>query len=232
MTSAARLALLSAALLAPGTPRDLPAPPPAPASVPAPAADEDAALRALFARPLIVGASISSDFRTASPGRRLARRLGTEDALVSKARAGASGAAIVAALADEDFARASVVVGVDLFFWDSVRGCDAGLAAVDDLFARDKPRRTPLVIGNIPALRESSCRERLNARIAAGCKAAPACALLDLDAMYKEAAAAGGADLDGRRHALSEILPDGLHLSDVGSELVARKLAATALQIR
>jgi len=206
--------------------------PPTPTSRPTAPEDPDARARALFARTLVVGASVSSDFRTASPGRRVARRLGTEGSLVEKARAGASGASIVPTLTDDDFATATVVIGVDLFYWDSRRDCAGGLAAVDAFFKLAAVHRTPVVIGNVPALRAGpfggggACRDPLNARIAAACAAAPGCALLDLDKLWSQAAAAGGLKIDGRRYTSAELLPDGLHPSDVASESIAERIVA------
>lgn len=207
----------------PSTPASQPAPPAAP--------DPDARARALFQHPLIIGASVSSGFRAESPARRLARRFGTDDAVVSLAVPGASGARMVQELTDERLAAATVVVGVDLFFWDAQRDCAAGLAGVDELFKRITPRKTPLIIANVPALHapmglgpKDDCREQLNPKIAKSCKEDPTCVLLDLNGLYAKAAADGGVDLDGKRVAFRDLLSDGLHLSDAGSQLVARAI--------
>ena len=211
---------------------DLPAPSaPASQSAPPAAPDPDARARALFQHPLIIGASVSSGFRAETPARKLARRFGTNDAVVSLAVPGASGARMVQDLTDERLAIATVVVGVDLFFWDAPRECAAGLAAVDELFKRIKPRQTPLIVATVPALHApmgigggSDCRDQLNPKIAKSCKEDPTCVLLDLNALYAKAAADGGVDVDGKRVAFRDILSDGLHPSDAGSELVAHAI--------
>ncbi|MFI5362417.1 MAG: SGNH/GDSL hydrolase family protein [Elusimicrobiota bacterium] len=188
----------------------------------------DAFAKPLFQKTLVVGASVSSDFKTASPGRRVARRLGTEAELVERARPGATGAEIVSTLTDADFAKASVVVGIDLFFWDSRRDCQTGLVAVDLFFKKAAEHRTPVVVGNIPALRTGlfgiggSCREALNARIASACS--ENCVLIDLDRLWTQAAKNGSLIVAGRKLSTSELLPDGLHLSPEASELVADRI--------
>ena len=211
---------------------DTPAPA-TPASQPAAAAapDPDARARALFQHPLIVGASVSSGFRAETPARKIARLFGTNDAVVSLAVPGASGAHQVEGLTDERLAAATVVVGVDLFFWDTRRDCAAGIAGVDELFKRVAPRKTPLIVATVPALHaplglgpKDDCREQLNPKIAKSCKQDPACVLLDLNALYAKAAADGGVDLDGKHVAFRDLLSDGLHLSDAGSQLVARAI--------
>lgn len=191
--------------------------PASPASQPVPAqADPDAALRALFAHPLIAGASVSAGFKAESPGRRAARKLGTDAGVASVAVAGAAGASQAQRLTDENLAAASVVIGADLFFWDSRRDCKAGLDAVDEVFKRLAARKTPAIIGTVPG---EDCG--LNEKIARACAAADSCAVLDLASSYAKAAKEG-ADLDGTHYTLRELQPDGLHLSDAGSELMAR----------
>jgi hypothetical protein len=210
---------------------EIPAPP-TPASRPAAAAaDPGARARALFARPLIIGASVSSGYRAESPARRLARSFGTDGAVVSLASPGASGANQVRGLTDERLAAASVVVGVDLFFWDAQRDCAAGLAGVDELFQRVEKRRTPLVIANVPSLHapfglgpKDACRDRLNTKIEKACREDAACVLLDLNGLYAKAAKDGSVELDGRKVPVRELFSDGLHLSDAGSRLMARAI--------
>jgi hypothetical protein len=185
-------------------------------------ADLDAAAHALFARPLIIGASVSADFRAPSPGRLLTERSG--GTLTLLARSGATGASQVALLTPAALAGATSIVGLDLFFWDTRRDCAAGLAAVDELFTR--AGSVPVIVGNIPPLPgDHDCRAALNARLAAACSAAPSCLLLDFDALYREAAGPG-IELDGRRLGLSDLLADGLHLNSDGSRVVAERLAA------
>lgn len=210
---------------------DTPAPS-APASQPAASAvpDPGARARALFQHPLIIGASVSSGFRAETPARKLARRFGTNDSVVSLAVPGASGAAQVQGLTDERLAQATVVVGVDLFFWDTQRDCPAGLAAVDELFKRMKDK--PLIVANVPALHGplviggsgSACRDQLNPKLAKSCREDSACVLLDLNGFYEKAAADGGVTVDGKRVAFQDLLSDGLHLSDAGSQLVAQAI--------
>lgn len=198
--------------------------PPVPAASPAPP-DPDARVRALFSHVLIAGASVSAGFRAESPGRRVAERFGAGGSVVSVAAPGAAAASQVPRLTDARLAAASVVVGVDLFFWDARRDCAPGLAAMDDLFRRLAVRGTPAIVGTVPG--GGDCGAALNAKLARACSPARDCFLLDLAALYAKAAA-DGADLDGRHLTLRELQPDGLHLSDAGSELLARALLAAA----
>ena len=211
---------------------DLPAPSaPASQSAPPAAPDPDARARALFQHPLIIGASVSSGFRAETPARKIARQFGTNDAVVSLAVPGAAGAHQVEDLTDERLAAATVVVGIDLFFWDTQRDCAAGLAGVDELFKRVAPRKTPLIVATVPAMHAplgigggGDCRDQINPKIAKSCKEDPTCILLDLNALYAKAAADGGADYDGKHVAFHDMLSDGLHLSDAGSQLVAQAI--------
>lgn len=191
-------------------------------------APDESRARALFSRPLIIGASVSAGARAESPGHLLARRFG--GTARTHAWPGATGAALLTGLADADMRGASAVVGLDLFFWDARRDCGQGLAAVDAFFARAAAAPVPVIVGNIPPLGmlaappdASACRERLNAAIAAACASSSGCVLLDLAAFYAEAAASGVV-LDGRRLGLRELLPDGLHPNADGSRAIAQRL--------
>jgi hypothetical protein len=197
---------------------------------PAPA---EAALARAFRRPLILGASVSADYRAPSPGRLLARRFSALS-VATVAWPGAHSSSILAALPDQTLDSATVVVAVDIFFWDAAR---AGAARAPELvkafFDRLGPRRLPLIVGTVPPLRlpygvagspaTGESRDAFNAEIRRLCGLTAGCAVVDLDRLYADAAA-GRPLADGRPHRPESLTADGLHPNLEGSELIAAEI--------
>jgi hypothetical protein len=210
---------------------------------PSPAAEPQGApamctLSELFARPLVAGASISADHKSVSPGRVLARRYGSEAAIVKVARAGRYGRETVPLLTDERLKAASVLVGVDLFYWDGTDAdpaCAAGLSAINDLLSRASRVGTPLILANLPLLPRNlfdrafgipaptHCRERLNAKLADSC-VSPGCHLVDLAAVYREIDDRGGLVIGGKIYGPLWLLPDGRHPGPLASGYIGDRI--------
>lgn len=189
--------------------------------------------RRLFERPLIAGASVSADHFAVSPGKRLSLRYTPHGNIRTVAQGGTPGREIVRRLTEPVLADRSVVVAMDLFFWDSLApDPQASRAALLSLVARTGARGTPVVIGNIPELlpgRQPS-RRKLNALIRQQAGESPHCRVLDLDSLHRRVLRDGYLTIGARRRGLFDLIPDGLHLSDEAADHLA-DLVAHALGI-
>ena len=192
------------------------------ASPAGPAIDEG-----LFERPLIVGASVSGDTGTFSPGKRLGLRFSRSRDIRTIAKGGAPGRQVVKQVTDAEVKGRTIIFAVDFLFWDSTIGDAApSIEALDVLIARAKAHGVPLVIGNIPSLLSGSqpSRDALNKAIEERCRAADKCTVARLDELYGQVQKAGYLEIQGRRYTLREILPDGLHLSPAASGEIAERI--------
>ncbi len=179
---------------------------------------------------LVIGASVSWDWSAPSPGRKLAQRMGVEPVVIASPGNSGSATRLLPSIKDRDFENAAIVVAVDLFFWDSYRAdCRPSLEALDALLARSRKAR--LVVGNVPRIEVSTfvryvaraehgtqaCRVTINRALAERCRK-PACAVLDLDSVYR------GLIADG---SLGRMMPDGLHFGNEFSERISRMIEAS-----
>lgn len=198
----------------------------APASVSA-----DARLVHLFARPLVLGASVSAGFGTTSPGRRAALRLSPSADVRTVAKNGASARETLARLQDRDLEGRTLIVGIDLLFWDSTQpAAEPTLKALDRLLERAQALKIPLVLADVPELlpgRQPS-RLELNRHLRSVCTRQRDCHLLSLDALLQQILRDGALVHEGRRIPLPQLVPDGLHLSEVASEFLAGRILEVA----
>ncbi|RZA07739.1 MAG: hypothetical protein EOP11_06860 [Proteobacteria bacterium] len=181
-------------------------------------------VRAIMQAPLIVGASVSADYKTASPGRRLALRHTAASNLETIARPGQNSKAILPLVDAVALRGRTSVIALDLFFWDSVLS-DAGRSVenIKRLVQLSADAKIPLVLGEVPELiagRQVS-RKKLNAEITRLCKAPHGCYLVPLSGLFEKIRADGGLTIEGRLVPVAELLPDGLHLSAVAAEYIA-----------
>jgi hypothetical protein len=83
-----------------------------------------------------------------------------------------------------------------------------------------------LVLGEIPALLprgRQPHREKLNKAIHAKCVASENCYVMAFDELHRQIRRDGYLVIKNRRFTLRELIPDGLHLSEVaGQELMDR----------
>jgi hypothetical protein len=109
----------------------------------------------LFARPLIIGASISAGHRTGDggPGTVLARRLNPRAQITNYARNGATSVQAITGL-DLNALSPTIVLGFDLFFWDVARNRVGPEFEVHTrrFFAALARQRIPLIVGKLPLL--------------------------------------------------------------------------------
>jgi hypothetical protein len=197
-----------------------------------PAQDMRSALREVtqvFRAPLILGASVSADYGTLSPGRRASLRYREPSRIITIAQGGTPGVEIVGRVRANDIRDRSVVIALDLFFWDStVADPSRSLAAVQRLTQWTAAQGIPLLLGDIPLFLpgRQPQRERLNEAIRAQCLRTTRCVLVPLDTLHQQVIRDGFLTIHGRRYALHELVPDGLHLSPPASEFLADTLMA------
>jgi len=203
-------------------------------------------LKVLLGHPLVTGASVSAGYDVdarrdpslLSPGILAALSVGTPRAsILWKAKDGARGTELVPKLPDSDYNSCSLVIGVDLFFWDSVPDSGANVRAtcarrtaiVSQFFARLRKAHIPIVIGNIPNLLgtfvSQSCADDLNARIVSECQLSgpTRCRILDLRRIH-ELAEKGQLVIGDRHVSLEDLLPDGLHLSELSANYIKDRI--------
>ncbi len=91
-------------------------------------------MRQVFQRPLIVGASVSADYRAPSPGKTLALRYTNPENIRVVAQNRRHGRDLVRQLDRQSILRHSAVIGIVLFFWDSFHYApQESLKAMSDL---------------------------------------------------------------------------------------------------
>lgn len=108
-----------------------------------------------FAVPLVLGASISAGYgtRDGGLGAVLAKTINPQAKVTNKA---VSGATSVQSTAHLDFSKysPSVVLGLDLFFWDAAREQTGKrfLENTDRLFKGFRGRNIPMIVAKVPVL--------------------------------------------------------------------------------
>ena len=178
-------------------------------------------------RPLIAGASVSADTGAISPGKRLALRYTDSDDILTIARGGAASIAILPFLSESVLAERSTVIAIDLFFWDSVApACSTAISGMSNLLERTRKLAIPVVLGDIPALMPDMqpCRDALNEAIRHQCQQ-PGCQIVPIDAFNEELMQSGSVTIHGKQYGADELIPDGLHLSEVAADFFAEQIA-------
>jgi hypothetical protein len=178
----------------------------------------------LFEKPLIIGASVSADWASLSPGKRLALRYTKSSSIKTLAKPGHPSLAVLPTVPEQKLKDHSIVIGFDLFFWDSaLPSATDSLNAMKKLIAATKASRVPLVLGDIPELlpgRQPSRRE-LNQMIHRSCKSEEHCYVIRLDELHKQVMRDRALTIKGRKYSFKELVPDGLHIGDVAGDFLA-----------
>lgn len=189
---------------------------------------EAAALDRVLKSPLILGASVSQGFLADSPGKVLAKRYTEAKNIRTIAYNGSSSIDVLRRAPTESFADRSVVIAIDLFFWDSILSSpDASLKGMHRLFKEVSERKIPLVVGDIPDLLPSRQPQaaRLNQELRTLCAQTENCAILSLDRLAKSLVRTGQLEYKGQRYSILDLVPDGLHISPTASAFLADEIA-------
>lgn len=190
-------------------------------------------LKQVLEKPLITGASVSADWTSLSPAKKLALQYTEAEKIKTIAFGGRPGAETIKSLRQEDLADRTSILALDFFFWDStLPSVDRSLKALKELRKKASQKNVPLVIGEIPELLpgRQKQREKLNKAIRAQCQVRENCFVMPFDRLHKQVLKNGFLLVEGRKLTMKEIVPDGLHLSEPAGQELARRLKAVLLQ--
>ncbi len=181
----------------------------------------------IFKKPLIVGASVSGDYQTSSPGKRLALRYTRDRDIKVIAQNGKSGKEVLKSVPDHQLKDRSAIIGIDLFFWDSFQSSPKeSLEAMEKLVTQSKAQGIPLVLGEIPELvpHYQKSGPALNKRMRELCLGNSLCKILPLGEILTKTLIDGFLMHGGKKYEIEELLPDGLHLATPASEYLADQI--------
>jgi hypothetical protein len=190
-------------------------------------------LPAALARPLIIGASVSNDFLTESPGKRLALRYTSPDQIKVVAENGQPGIKVLKSLDESTLDDRTSIIGVDLFFWDSfLKNSAQSEQAVENVIEEARRKDLVIVIGDVPPLRPSAqpSLQKLNLKIRQSCAAYAGCRLLPLERIFTGILQDGFLEYKSVKYSIPQLLPDGLHVTAPASEFLADKIAELLTQ--
>jgi len=178
----------------------------------------------LFQSPLIVGASVSADWSSLSPGKVLSLRYTSKQNIETVARPGRPSYDVLPLLSENQLKGRSIIIGFDLFFWDTTGpSVQKSEAALSRLLNEAKRHRVPVVIGDVPELLRGHQprRAEINAMIRRSCQTKSLCHVVPLDRLHQQVLREGALTINGRRYTMSELVPDGLHVNKTASEYLA-----------
>lgn len=144
----------------------------------------------LFEKPLVIGASVSAGYGTSTggPAAILSRKLNPASKVTNRS---ISGATSMAATSFFPATLPSIVLGFDMFFWDTARStCDEAFETqTRAFFRRYQEAGVPMVIGKIPVgapfpmgirlAGGAACTSRINALIEQECTIDNNCLVYD-----------------------------------------------------
>ena len=165
----------------------------------------------LFAKTLILGASVSNAAVERNPTKLFLREHRWLEGSITYARAGTPGAKVLSGFKKSLLDSRTAVIAIDLFFWDSVIGLgDAreAKAFMRGFFKELRARSLPLIVGNIPnfhalQIHREELNEALQREVGLFREAGVRAELFPLDDLFRRATENEGLSIDGRHHALS-----------------------------
>lgn len=184
-------------------------------------------LNKIMQRPLIVGASVSADHLSPSPGKVLALRYTEAKDIKVIARSGTMGKEVLKSVSETTMNDRSAIIGLDLFFWDSFAvSPQESLHAVDRIVSLASKKDIPIVLGEVPALvpfRQTSLGT-INHKIIEACKKYAQCKILPLNMLLQKTLLNGYIEQGGKKHTIENLIPDGLHIARPASEYLADQI--------
>jgi len=178
----------------------------------------------IMQRPLIVGASVSADWAAKSPGKLLALRYTDESQIRTIAFGGKSGREVLKNVSDETLGDRTVVIGLDLFFWDAtLRSSEESLSALKRLMSAVEKLQIPIILGEVPLLMPGMQPQAaaINQAIHAACRSYPNCTVVPFTSMLFKILKEGSLTYKGSRYGLRDLIPDGLHIGPIASQYIA-----------
>lgn len=196
-------------------------------------------LRALFARTLVVGASVSDAIVDRNPTKRFLRRLGVLERSRTHAQDGALATRMLSTLKKSWLDECTAVIGIDLLFWDSVIGLGdprAARAFLKGFFNELRSRKIPIVVGRIPGfhplqIHRDELNEATHAEVRQSLESGHRAVVLPLDELFEQVSRDRGLEIDGKHHRLADLIPDGLHPGPIAAEYISKRLETTAHEL-
>ncbi len=177
-----------------------------------------------FKTPLILGASVSAGYAAPGPGTILSKRYTEPHNIKTIAYNGTPGHTVLKNLSQQSFKDRSVIIGVDLFFWDSIYPTGpASVAALEQLVKDAEGARIPIILGDIPDLLPGMQGQRplLNQMLQEACARYSQCYLVPLSEVFQQIQRDRHLVYQTKRYTIRDLLPDGLHLGPIASAYVA-----------
>ena len=189
----------------------------------------------LYSRPLVIGASVSDGYKAGgvSTPMMVARHFNPQAVISNHAQSGETGNKVIAQIPEGKY---SVVLGLDLFFWDNAKGlCDKSFEiSVKNFFKRFQDQNIPMIIGTLPTelkltgvrriLRSSSCMTKITKLLHDQCLPEKYCELYDpnkcLISLEKHF---DSLPVKKREKERLKYFADELHPTRLGHEFCARK---------
>jgi hypothetical protein len=173
-----------------------------------------------YNKTVITGASVSAGYGLSpakGPTDHFVQAIGMEKNKVNHSMSGGASRQILNKLyATNDFNDATLVVAVDMFFWDTVRNPDCSLASLQTRYGGDAYRKLfqkKLILATVPlfnGLQKPECVEQINRILQESCKS-PECLLLDGDKLFV--------------HDRPDLMqPDGLHPNQAGNQHLSEEI--------
>jgi hypothetical protein len=184
-------------------------------------------LQQLFQKPLIVGASVSADYFTESPGKLVALDYTSSDHIKVLAKNGKPSTHILSQVTESLVKDRTIIVGVDLFLWDSFTPSAAQtLEQMDRLIHLSEKYKIPVVLGEIPTLLPGTQKSAaiINRKLYEHCQSKVDCYVLPLHDLMVKTLTDGYIDHQGRRYDLQTLVPDGLHIARPASQFLAEQI--------
>ena len=189
-------------------------------------------LERVLQKPLIVGASISANYGTDSPSRRLALHYTDTGDVATHAFGGRPGKDTWTSLSQELLKDRTAILAMDLFFWDStLRDSKESVKTLEDLMKKAKKQDLIVVLGEIPELLpgRQPQRQKLNQVLKDACSDYDKCYLMPFIELHAKVMRDRYLMIDGKRMTFTELVPDGLHLSDTASHYLANVMREVLL---
>lgn len=190
----------------------------------------ESGLKSVMKDPLILGASVSADWKAKSPGKLLALRYTDESRIKTIAYGGKSASYVLKKVDEESLKDRSVVIGLDLFFWDAtLQSPDESLREMKKLLRAVKARDIPIILGEVPLLLPGMQPQAalINRELQKACEIYDKCTLVPFTSMLMKVLGEGSLTYKGRRYSLQELVPDGLHIGPIASQYLADTLFET-----
>lgn len=184
----------------------------------------------LFQNPLIVGASVSKGFNANSGGAPaiVAKKLNPESKIINEAKNHTMAQDSLPTI-DLDAINPSIVMGLDLFYWDAMNEkCDEDFTKkVNQFLDFYMNKKTPIILGVLPeklsepkgyaALKNKNCTKVINQYVTGKCTLEKNCLIYNPELAIREVSS----NLNAQDKNLKQYFPDGLHPSIQTNKLLA-----------